>query len=299
MKKLAKYLVGIIIIAALAVGGYFAYDFAQKSQLLATTTSAADEGFVHTRDDGHVHTLEQVVGFSKKKDRSGILIVGVETTYPPLAFARGDGAVVGFDIDVVKQIAKKLNKELIIQPILWEDKLAEINSGRVDLLASGFTYVKSREKNYEMSHPYLANRIVVAVSQDSPIATMDELGSKVIGIQSGSSYVLELIKEFSDSQGQGVAEVKADFVDAGMALSSMLQGEVDAVVLESSVAAYYSQHSPNTFRILDGELASTDIVFATKKGSTELINQINRALQDISKSEAFSKSYTRWLGNKK
>ncbi len=291
MKNLMKYLVGVIIVAVLAAGGYFAYDYMQKNQLLG-----GDEQVQQGSTSQHARSIEQLISNSENKNRDQTLVVGVDAHFPPMVFTRGDGSIVGFDVDILKDIAKSLGKELVIRPIDWSKKLQELDSGRVDLLSSGFVRAKSREKNYAMSNPYFVNRIVTMVPQDSPIVEMDELGNKVIGAQKGVVYYLDALKDFTNSKGQGVAEVKADYSDVGAALSGMLQGDTDAVILESSIARYYSRRSPDTFRILDGEFATVDLVYGAQRENVQLINKLNQAISKVIESETFKTANAEWFG---
>ncbi len=283
MKKVTKYLVTAVVAVVLAVGGYFAYDY-----VTGDSNAQAEK----------VQTFGSLVSSAEKKDRSKTLVVGLDAEYPPLAFSLADGNIVGFDVEFLKELAGIMDKELVIKPIDWSEKLDRLNSGELDLVASGFTYSKDRTNRYSMSKPYLSADVVVMVPTDSSMSSVDDLGGKVVGLQQGVESHKEILEKFVNSKGQRVAGIEMKHVDLGMALSDMLQGGEDAVLADSPSALYYSKNSPGSFRILTGSFEQDDIVLAAKKGKTELIEDVNRAIDKVTQSRTFRDLHAKWMSDK-
>ena len=91
------------------------------------------------------------------------LTLGLDANFPPMGFSDENGDIVGFDIDLAKEVAKKMNVELKLQSINWETKEIELSSGKIDLIWNGLTMTPSREEEMTFTKPYLKNKQVVAV----------------------------------------------------------------------------------------------------------------------------------------
>lgn len=175
----------------------------------------------------------------------------------PWDFWDEDQNIVGFDVDVAKEVAAKLGVELKLQPIDWNSKEQELSTGNVDCLWNGFTKTEKREKEMNLSDPYMKNTQVVVVLADSDINNIADLAGKVVDVQSGSSAELAIdnMPDFKDSVKELVTisdNVKA-MMDLGIA-------GADAVVMDEVVARYYMEKDPGTYRLLDESLADEEYV---------------------------------------
>jgi len=117
----------------------------------------------------------------------GYFVMGLDDAFPPMGFRDEKNEIVGFDIDLAKEVAKRLGVDVKFQTIVWESKLEEINSGNIDVIWNGFSITPERQKEYLFTKPYIKNRQVIVVTADSPIKTKADLEGKKIGIQAGSS----------------------------------------------------------------------------------------------------------------
>ena len=131
----------------------------------------------------------------------GELVMGLDDSFPPMGFRDEDQNIVGFDVDVAKEVAAKMGVELKLQPIDWNSKEQELSTGNVDCLWNGFTKTEQRDKEMNLSEPYMKNTQVVVVLADSGINSIADLAGKVVDVQSGSSAELAIdnMPDFKDS----------------------------------------------------------------------------------------------------
>ena len=106
------------------------------------------------------------------------LIVGIDDTFAPLGFRDEKNEIVGFDIDMAKAAAEKMDVEVKIQPIDWKTKENELNSGRIDLIWNGYTITDERKEKVLFTKPYLKNSQVVVTLADSDLTKIDDLAGK-------------------------------------------------------------------------------------------------------------------------
>ena len=112
--------------------------------------------------------------------------VGFDQDFPPMGFVGDDGEYTGFDLDLAKEVADRLDMKFVPKPISWDAKDMELSSGGIDCIWNGFT-MTGREDKYTWSEPYLNNEQVFVVKKDSGIKTQADLAGKVVDVQTDSS----------------------------------------------------------------------------------------------------------------
>lgn len=166
----------------------------------------------------------------------GTLVLGLDESFPPMGFRDSEtGEIIGFDIDLAKEVAKRLGVELVLQPIDWDAKELELNGKKIDLIWNGMSVTDERIENMFLSKPYVANAQVIIVPSNSKIKTKADLAGKKIALQKGSS-ALDAVKadtEVYNSLGEVVeyAENLAAYLD-------LKAGRVDAFVVDRVVGEY-------------------------------------------------------------
>lgn len=170
-----------------------------------------------------------------KIQEKGYFIVGLDASYPPMGFVDDNNEIVGFDIDLAKEVATLLGVEVRFQPIDWDAKELELSSGNIDCIWNGMTITDERIENMYFTKAYLANEQIIVVKDGSGITDKASLSGKTVGTQAGSSSVDAL-----DAAPEVTATFKelvtyADFVAA---LEDLKIGRIDAVVIDSVVGYY-------------------------------------------------------------
>ena len=114
-------------------------------------------------------------------------ILGLDDSFPPMGFRNENNEIVGFDIDVAREVCKRLNVELVVQPISWTAKEQELNSYNIDCIWNGMSINNDRKEAMCLSNPYLKNNMTFVVKKDSNINSINDLKGKKVGVQAGST----------------------------------------------------------------------------------------------------------------
>lgn len=197
------------------------------------------------------YSYEEAVEQLNSKDFT--LIVGLDASFPPYGFIDGEtGQLVGFDLDLAKEVAVRRGWKISLQPIDWDAKDAELNSGSINCIWNGFT-IEGREDEYSFTEPYMINAQVVVTKKDAGIAALADLKDKIVLTQKGSA-ALEVLQGDKKDVADTFKELQtiADYNNAFMQLES---GAVDAVACDLSIAAFQMAAKPDAFTQLEETLS--------------------------------------------
>ena len=291
MKKIV-WMLTIAAAAVLALGGCSGSGDSQEAQSgAAETTSQAKESDSQETSGGSGETSGEAAQ-EEAESTGGTLIVGFDQEFPPMGFMAEDGSYVGFDLDLAQEAASRLGLEYQAQPIAWDSKDMELESGNIDCIWNGFT-ITGREDDYEWTEPYMDNAQVFVVNGDSGIETLADLAGKVVECQADSSALAALNED---------AELTATFAqllttaDYNSALMDLEQGAVDAVAMDVVVARYQIQQRDANFVVLDETLSSEAYAVGFKKGNTELRDQVQGALEEMAADGTMAEISEKWFG---
>ena len=209
-------------------------------------------------------------------------IVGFDAEFPPYGYKDDSGNYVGFDLDLAKEVCERNNWTFKAQPIDWDAKDAELDSGSIDCIWNGFT-INGRENDYTWSDAYIDNKQVVVVKSNAGIDSLDDLKGKTVETQKDSSALAALQgdnKTLADTFAT-LTEV-ADYNTAFMDLES---GACDAVAIDIGVAQYQVSSKDNSgdFKILNDTISSEQYGIGFKKGNDALKDQVQKTLDEMFK----------------
>ena len=222
----------------------------------------------------------------------GTLIVGFDQDFPPMGFVGDNGEYTGFDLDLAKEVASRLGLEYKAQPVAWDSKDMELESGNIDCIWNGFT-ITGREDDYIWTTPYMANKQVFVVANDSDIKSQADLAGKVVEVQADSSAEAALKENQDLANTFGQLLTTPDYNTAFMDLE---QGAVDAVAMDVIVAGYQIKQRNADFKILDDSLSEEEYGIGFKKGNTELRDKVQGALEEMAADGTLAKISDEWFG---
>jgi polar amino acid transport system substrate-binding protein len=224
----------------------------------------------------------------------GKLVLGLDDSFPPMGYRNDDNQIVGYDIDLAREVAKRLGVQLVPQPIDWNAKEQELNTGKIDCIWNGFTITEERAKSMLFSKPYLRNAQVVVVKKDSGYTTLASLKGKKVGLQAGSSAAdaLAAAKDFKASLKEVV-----EFKDNLTALMDLEVKGVDAVAMDLILANDNIKRSGKPFVVLKETLAPEVFGVGFRKGDVSLRDGVQGALDAMAKDGTLAKITTRWFGS--
>ena len=220
------------------------------------------------------------------------IVIGLDDNFPPMGFRNEKNELVGFDIDLAKEAAKRLGIEVEFKPIDWSAKEAELNGKRVDALWNGLTITEERKKNIGFTTAYMENHQIIVVPANSAVKTKADLAAKVIGIQDGSSAIDAVQR---DPIAASFKELKK-FGDNVTALMDLSTGRLDAVVLDEVVGRYYTAKRPDDYAVLEDNFGTEEYGVGTRKDDTELLAKLQKAMDDMKADGSAARISTEWFG---
>ncbi len=234
-----------------------------------------------------VVTLSFAQSLTEIKKR-GKLIVGTEPTFPPFEFVDEKNQVVGFDIDIANELAKRLGVKLEIVNLPFDSLIPALLQGKIDLIIAGMTITEERAKVVDFSKPYFEANQAIVVRKDGKFEPkkLEELVGKKVAVQLGTTGDLVV------SEINGVQVVRFQkFTDAFLELQN---GRVDAVVLDEAPAKAYVKKFP---KFLISTVVDTGETYgiAVKKGNKELLNFVNQTLDILKSSGTYNKLIQKWF----
>lgn len=262
----------------------------------AASTQAEESGTEAGKGDvseseGDDTETKQAEGTDETSE-GGTFTVGFDQDFPPMGFVGEDGEYTGFDLELAQETAKRLGLTYVAQPIAWDAKNMELESGNIDCIWNGFT-MTGREDEYTWSQPYMENSQVLVVMEDSGIETLEDLAGKIVEVQADSSAEAAL-KEMPDLTSTfGTLQTTPDYNTAFMDLE---MGSVDAIAMDVIVAGYQMQEREGSFKILEESLASEEYAIGFKKGNTELCEKVQKTLEEMAADGTMAEISEKWFG---
>ena len=229
----------------------------------------------------------------EEKKAGDTFTVGFDQDFPPMGFVGDDGEYTGFDLELAQAVCdERLELEFVPKPIAWDSKDAELESGGIDCIWNGFT-MNGREDNYTWSDPYLNNKQVFVVREDSGIDSEKDLEGKVVDVQTDSSAQAALEDNQELTATFGNLQVIPDYNTGFMELES---GAADAVAMDIVVASYQIEKRDAAFKILDKEIAAEEYGIGFAKGNEALRDQVQKTLEEMAADGTMAKISEKWFG---
>lgn len=224
----------------------------------------------------------------------GKLILGLDDSFPPMGFRDEDNNIVGFDIDLAKEVCARLGVELVLQPIDWSAKELELSSGNIDCIWNGMSDTLQRQESMSCSLNYMNNQIVFLVN-NKEYQSRENLAGKVVAVQSGSfAEEVLLSDEYADYKATlGETRTYPDYLTAIM---DMQNGNVDGVLIDLVVANYRMVGLKDESLFTMDNLADDMFCVGFRKSDAELRDAVNETLVQMAKDGKVDEIAKVWFG---
>ena len=203
-----------------------------------------------------------------------VLVMGTNAQFPPFEYYEGTD-ITGIDADIMREIAKELGMELRIDDMEFANLPAALASDKINVIAAGFTVRPDREETMDFSKTYYEARQTLIVLKDSGYTGIEDLTDKVIGGQEATTGLLYCASEYTAEEN-----LKA-YPNGMLAVEALLNGSVDAVVIDDNPAKVYGDMHGDKIVLIENQFDPEDYAFAVKKGNADLLKKINDALDKI------------------
>ena len=224
------------------------------------------------------------------------IVIGLDDEYAPMGFKNEQNEIIGFDVDLAKEAAKRLGSEVEFKAIDWNSKEAELKSGRIDIIWNGLDITPERQENMLFSEPYMDNRQIVFVKKgnDQGIKAEADLVGKAVGTQAGSTAEAYIDKAEGLKDSFKEFKTYGDYVSAFMDLEN---GRIDALVCDEIVGRYAMSKQGDKFDALDvtiGPVSQFGIAF--RKDDTALRDKVQGVFNEMVKDGTAGKISQQWFG---
>lgn len=218
---------------------------------------------------------------------------GSDATFPPMEFVDANKNVTGFDIDMVNAIAKAGGFEATVKNTAWDGIFAGLSAGDYDAVLSSVTITEERKGTMDFSEPYVnAGQVIIAAKTTTNIAKPEDLAGKKVGVQIGTTGDIAVGKI------AGVKEKKT-YDEIGLAVEDLSIGRLDAVVVDSPIAANYvlqnDKYKAKLQIVSSAPFTEEFYGIAVKKGNAKILEKINKGLAAIQKDGTLDKIKAKWL----
>ncbi len=234
---------------------------------------------------------------SNKKDEAsltltaGKLAVSAEIGYPPMEYFDEDGSTpIGFDVEMMTEIAKRMGLELDLIDPAWDGIFAGLDSDKYDMVMSSCSITPQRQENYLMSKPYVQNAIELLVPVDSDITGIDTVAGKKVAVQ-GETTSHDYLRD---------NETGCELMDYDKVINcfdELKLGRVDAVLTDSVVAAYYLGDDLDSYKVVWVNSDAEPIGVTFKKGNTALCDAVEKVLDEMFADGTAAKIATKYFGD--
>lgn len=224
------------------------------------------------------------------------IVIGFDNTFVPMGFKDEKGEDTGFDVELAKEVFKRLGKQVKFQNIDWSMKETELSSKNIDLIWNGYSITDERKEKVQFSDPYLDNSQIIVTLANSAVSTKADLKGKKVGTQSQSSSLEALNKEEDVVKGlkDGKPVLFDTFNDAFMDLEA---GRTDAIVADEILARYYiAQRGESKYKVLSDNFGNEQYAVGARKDDKDLIDSINKTLKEMKSDKTSGKISEKWFG---
>ena len=215
-------------------------------------------------------TTLALTGCSKKNDNE--IVMATEAGFAPYEFYQ-DGEIVGVDIEIAQEIAKELDKKLVVKDVSFDFLINEVKSGKADFAAAGISITEERKKQVDFTDEYTVSNQVVVLKNDSTITNFSELENKKIAVQLGTVADLYV----SDNYPKATLVQHKKYLSA---VEDVKANKVACLIMDELPAKEIVKENPE-LKIMDGILFQDRYGMIVQKGNDELKKQINKVLKRL------------------
>lgn len=260
-KKVLAMALTACMAASLAACGSSDSETSAAATTAATAAGKAESTEAKAEDAG-----------TKSEAAGGVLVMATNAEFEPWEYYEGS-EIVGIDVEIAQAIADKLGMELEVEDMAFDSIIPAVTSGKADFGAAGMTVDETRKKSIDFTDTYANASQVIIVKEDSGITGSADLADKKIGVQLGTTG--DLLS--TDLVGDGNVE---RYNKGFEAVQALLQGKIDAVVIDSAPAKVFVEQSEG-LKVCEEAMSQEAYAIAVAKGNTEMLDKINGALKEL------------------
>lgn len=224
--------------------------------------------------------------------QAGVLRVGMDPTYPPFEVLDGSGEFAGIDVDLARALGEELGLAVHLEPISYDGLYDALATKHVDVLLSGMVVDPARTRDFAYGDPYFnAGQVLVVRGETAVIRTIDDLSNQRLGVELGAEGHVQ-----ATVWARRLPELQVVPYDApDVALSALLAGEVEAVVVDSINGRLFVKDQP-ILQILPEPVTVEPFALVVRAEDEQLLEVLNGALEKVEGNGRLAEIFAFWLG---
>lgn len=206
------------------------------------------------------------------------VVFATDSTWPPMEYINDAKELVGYDIDLVKEIAKEGGFEVEFKSVAWDGIFAGLENGSYDAVVSSVTINDERKAKYDFSDPYINAGQILVVNNESTATQLSDLAGKPVAAQLGTTGADQIANVF------GTKDNLKAYDEIGLAFEDLYNKRVEGVVTDTPVAAQFALQNEKyktAFKIVGQPMTDEFYGIVVKKGNQALLDKINAGLAKV------------------
>jgi len=214
--------------------------------------------------------------------QEGKLVAGTSADYPPFESVDENGNMVGFDIDLINEIGKRLGVEVDIQDMPFDSLIASVQEGKIDLSIAAFNYTEERDKTVDFTDAYYYAEDGFLVAEDfaGEIAAPEDAAQYRVGVQTGATADGWATENLLDT-GLMSEENLFRYERMDQAALDVKAGRIDILITDYIPAQALAGELGGLKVVYHAEVSTGPVNIIVPEGDVELTNALNEIIADL------------------
>lgn len=250
---------------------------------------------------GEEAASEEPVAAQATPAQTAVITVGVNAQFEPFVYLDQNGSLAGFDIDIMNALNAVMDFEVAYQNTNFEDLFTGLENGELDAAISAISVTDARKERVDFTDPYFASGLspVSYFSAGQALATRTD-NTTITGAAGLTADVKVGVKQGTTGEDYAVANTEADVVlfdESTPLLQALVNGEVDAIILDTPVIIRFIKANPGaSLKLTGGPITEEVYAIAVSKERPQVLAGLNEGLQKIQDDGTYDAIYTKWFG---
>ncbi len=225
----------------------------------------------------------------KRIEKTKVLNVAFEGTYPPFNFMNDSNEFQGFDVDISNEIAKRLGVEANFIATKWDGLIGGLKANKFDIIIGQMTVTEERKKSVDFTDPYVVTgSVLVTREETNDISKLEDIKGKKVGVGGGTTF-----EEVANSVDG--AEVKL-YKSVSDYLEDLKNERLDVIINDQLLISYNIKENNLPIKIASDIVNKDEIGMAINKGNEDFVKKVNTALSDMKADGTYNEIYKKWFG---
>ncbi|MEK3993448.1 transporter substrate-binding domain-containing protein [Psychrobacillus sp. FSL K6-2365] len=225
-----------------------------------------------------------------RMEKTEVLNVAFEGTYPPFNYLDDNGELTGFDVDISNEIAKRLGVKAYFITSKWEGLIGGLKADKFDIIIGQMTVTEERKKSVDFTDPYvITGSVLITREETNDISKLEDIKGKKVGVGGGTTF-----EEIANSvEGADVKLYKA-FSDY---LEDLKNERLDVIINDQLLVSYNIKENNLPIKVASDILKVDEVGMAVNKGNADFVEKVNEALSEMKEDGTYNEIYKKWFGS--